>query len=242
MNSLRSKGLLAIWHDVDESVVAEYLRWHSFEHLPERLRLSGFQRARRFEHVEGNKGDAQQYFCLIDVDEADVFKRSEYLALLNAPSSWTRSLMPHYHHVHRALCDVIFENGSGVGTALSCIRFNLAPAFGKNGFFPVAIQQSLLKHHAEMALTHGQIAVVNASLDTEDTSEKRLRRTEDAGGYEYLLVAGGLGDTAFDTTAAQIYEVVADHADQITASMYTLSYVADAENPNSRCGVSHSIL
>jgi Fe2+ transport system protein FeoA len=43
-------GAFAAWHDVEEGREAEYLHWHSHEHMQERLTVSGFTRGCRFIH------------------------------------------------------------------------------------------------------------------------------------------------------------------------------------------------
>src|SRR4029453_15113665 len=115
-------ALLAIWHDVEKPFVEDYLRWHTFEHLPERLALPGFQRARRFEHEDG---PGQQFMCILDVRDLRDFESPDYLARLNDPTEWARRLMPRYGRVHRALCTKVLQIGQGIAPVAGCIRFNV---------------------------------------------------------------------------------------------------------------------
>lgn len=48
--SLRGRGFLPIWFELAEGVEREFDRWHTIEHMPERLGIPGFLRGRRYFH------------------------------------------------------------------------------------------------------------------------------------------------------------------------------------------------
>ena len=37
-----SKAFLAIWHDLLDDGKRDWEKWHTYEHMPERLRIPGF--------------------------------------------------------------------------------------------------------------------------------------------------------------------------------------------------------
>ena len=45
---LPGQGFLAIWDDVVAAGEAEWLRWHTREHMPERIGVPGFLGGRRY--------------------------------------------------------------------------------------------------------------------------------------------------------------------------------------------------
>lgn len=178
----RAAAMLCIWHDVEAGHVDEYLRWHTFEHLPERLALPGFSFARRYELAEG---PGQRFLCVVDVRAIADFDSLEYRARLDAPSEWTRRLMPHYARVHRSLCSKLWELGTAVTGLTACIRIaggadrSLSGAIGARGL-------------AAQRLACAQLGVLDEAVSGRDSEEKRLRRSEDSGGYDLVLLLGTL--------------------------------------------------
>src|SRR3954452_13135 len=45
---LLGQALVGIWHGIQSGGEDEYLAWHTYEHMPERLGIPGFLRGRRF--------------------------------------------------------------------------------------------------------------------------------------------------------------------------------------------------
>ena len=84
-------GFLAIWSDVDRGEETNYLHWLTREHTAERVSVPGFLgvrvfRARLPEHC--------RYFILYRLADPGVVASAPYLARLNAPSEWSRRIMP----------------------------------------------------------------------------------------------------------------------------------------------------
>src|SRR3712207_6108625 len=95
-------GALIAWHDVEEGREAEYLDWHSHEHLPERLAIPGFLQGRRYSVA----GSGPQFLILYVVESPNVFTSAAYLERLNHPSEWTQKMMPALLNMNRSLCSV----------------------------------------------------------------------------------------------------------------------------------------
>ena len=79
-------GALIAWHDVEEGREAEYLDWHSHEHMQERLAIPGFLQGRRYSVV----GSGPQFLIVYAVTDTDAFTSPPYLERLNHPSDRTR--------------------------------------------------------------------------------------------------------------------------------------------------------
>lgn len=84
-------GLLLVMADIDPANEEDFNRWYEEEHIPERLSVPGFHRARRFRAVVGGP----KYLALYDVENIDVFKSKEYLDFYSGPkeTEWTRRIV-----------------------------------------------------------------------------------------------------------------------------------------------------
>ena len=109
--------------DVAAEAVAEHDRWHTHEHLPERLSIPGFMRGTRWVAVEG----VPRYMVLYEVASLSILASAPYLERLNNPTPWTSRIMPHYREMSRGLCSVLGSFGLGMGHAAALIRFRPSP-------------------------------------------------------------------------------------------------------------------
>ncbi|HZZ09055.1 MAG TPA: hypothetical protein VFE79_00040 [Paraburkholderia sp.] len=120
--ALTGAAFLALWNDIDDAREAEYDLWHTVEHVPQRVGLPGFISGRRYRAA----GGAPHYFTLYDVTAPAVFESRHYLALINEPTPWSRSMRPSFRNVVRAVCRTQRSAGQGVGGALQCVRIAAA--------------------------------------------------------------------------------------------------------------------
>lgn len=122
--SLSGTGVIAIWHNLQEAVRADFYEWHNREHMPERLAVPGFRRGRRYRALEGGP----DYFNLYETADFGVLSSPAYLARLNAPTAWTRRVVPGFRDVARSLCHVRASLGVGQGGVMLTQRFAVAAA------------------------------------------------------------------------------------------------------------------
>lgn len=108
----RSRGMLAIWHDVAPGQAAAVREWYSREHHFERLDIPGFIEARRFERVSGTGAEV---FGAYGVATPEVLRSAAYRARVEAPSAWTRESMPHFRNMSRTVCTVTARAGRAQG-------------------------------------------------------------------------------------------------------------------------------
>ena len=123
MRGLAGKAFVAIWHDIAPEGKAEFSAWHTREHMPERLEVSGFLRGRRYVAARG----APEYFNLYEVESPEVLTSAEYLARLNNPTPWSRQALAHFRHVSRSLCQVGGSLGRGQGGVILTTAFEATP-------------------------------------------------------------------------------------------------------------------
>ena len=106
---------VAMWWDIAPEMRAEWEDWHSHEHMPERLGIPGFLRGSRW--ISGDS-----YFVLYEVEGMGTLTAGAYLDRLNAPTPWSRKLMPHHRNMVRSLCHVRASFGRGLGGWIATLR------------------------------------------------------------------------------------------------------------------------
>lgn len=121
--------MLAIWHDVAAGHAAGVREWYVREHHFERLAIPGFVDVRRFDRVSG---EGAQVLGLYGVITPQVLQSEAYRARVEAPTEWTRRVMPHFRHMSRTVCESMARSGRAQGghlAALACASGRLtAPA------------------------------------------------------------------------------------------------------------------
>lgn len=121
---LSSTAFLALWNDVDADVEAEYERWHTDEHVPERVGIPGFLAGRRY---RSDAADQPRYFTLYDVNDAGVFDSAAYRDVIEHPTPWSATMRPRLRSVVRATCETVSStNGEAGAAAIACARFSCA--------------------------------------------------------------------------------------------------------------------
>lgn len=223
---LLGQGTMTFWNDI-EGDAADFNRWHSFEHMPERVGIPGFRRGRRCAAVAGGP----EYFVMYETDGAATLTSPAYLERLNNPTPWTSRNQRRFRNSNRTLAAVSASFGHGVGAAQMTIL--LAPEAGR--------EAQLRRHlHATLGGLVGAHAALGAHLLEADaaasrieTAEKALRDRPDevadwvlvieALEQEALLAcrAGALADAALVAAGARAVE---------NAARYRLLHVLHAED------------
>lgn len=79
-------AFLALWNGLhDLSLMAEYERWHSIEHVPERLSVPGILEARRY----GALDSSGQFFTGYWLADLAALQSAAYQELLHQPTPWS---------------------------------------------------------------------------------------------------------------------------------------------------------
>lgn len=120
---LAGKAFLALWNDIADARVTDYDQWHTLEHVPERVSVTGFRAARRYVNRDH---PYHRYFTLYDVDALDAFSNAEYKDLLDHPTPWSQSMRPDFSNFLRAICAVTSTRGTGIGGAIGCLCISAA--------------------------------------------------------------------------------------------------------------------
>jgi hypothetical protein len=117
---LLGSAAMLLSFDIEPEAIAEHDRWHTHEHLPERLSIPGFLRGTRW---TAEPGSSPRYLVVYEVEALATLASDAYLARLNDPTPWTRKMMPRYRGMHRGLCAVLGSFGLGQGGSAALLRF-----------------------------------------------------------------------------------------------------------------------
>jgi hypothetical protein len=195
------QAALAMWWDMAPEMRDEFEHWHTHEHFAERLALPGFQRASRWADGAGGEG----FFVLYELASYEALVSPEYQARLNAPSEWSRRMMPHHRHMVRSQCRVLESGGSTVAGHALTVR--LSPAAG---------EQARLRQHLGTWLKAlpAQPGLIGAHLLQTDTpaiaptTEQQIRGLADHAADWIVIAIGydaqalrGLADGALSAAA-----------------------------------------
>ena len=172
--SLAGKGVIAIWQDLVPEFKDEYREWHNRQHVPERLSIPGFRRGRRFVAIEGGP----EFYTLYEADQPEDVSGKPYLERLNAPTDWTRRIMPAFRNMARSVCRVVYSAGVGEGGFMATCRFGFPPA--KQSQITAELQCQLLPPLAELPGIAGvHLCMADGSASGIQTFEKTFRAAED---------------------------------------------------------------
>jgi len=168
--SLAGLGAVCIWHDLLPEARDHFHQWHNREHMPERVGIPGFRRGRRYVAIAGTP----EYFNLYEADSAEVLGGQDYLNRLNAPTEWTRQVVPSFRNVSRSICRVIYTHGVGQGAFILTQRFDV----GERDRSQVvkALRQRLLPPLCDNKGIAGvHLCLADESISKVETAEKKAR-------------------------------------------------------------------
>lgn len=94
-------AFLALWNDIDASRDADYERWHSLEHVPERVWTPGFIAGTRY---VATRADQARYFTLYDLETLAALTSAAYQDLVDHPTPWSASMRPAFANFLRKPC------------------------------------------------------------------------------------------------------------------------------------------
>ena len=174
--TMAGQGVLAFWHDVAGGSEGEFDQWHLREHIPERVAVPGFLRARRYTTL----GSPPRYFYFYETESVDTLRSPAYLARLADPTPWTRRTMPVVRNNKRTACRVVDSRGAGLGGVIATLE--LGPTPGREEELRAWLTGTALRsagEHPGIVATH--LLEGDASVSTAAVSdEKKLLATPDA--------------------------------------------------------------
>lgn len=173
---LKGAGVLAIWNGIAPGHEAEFLRWHVAEHIPERLSVPGFLRARRY----AAHGAHPAFFNFYEVEAPEVLDSAPYRARLDDPTEWTRRVVPHFTDTSRTLCRVADSRGHGVAGFLLALRLDA----GGTGLRDIV---AALADAEDVSAVH---LLERTEAAAGGTAESAMRAAPDGSSAAILLIEG----------------------------------------------------
>ncbi len=237
---MRGMAFLPIWHDIDPGVEIEFDRWHTVEHMPERLYTPGIVTGRRYENPAA---DRHRYFVLYEAVSFDVFASEGYYVTGNARSEWTKKMHVHFQNFMRSPCHLVMTRGRGIGGAMATVRVRFpasnegsaapggaAAAPTPKDNFTLAVRP-LVETIAAMDRITGVHAGVTAPVARAPLSSTSLSLRPNAMAFEGVLMIEATGRDALDRVLPAIVTQLDAYRDAIARyeiGVYDLSYVINS--------------
>lgn len=178
--ALKGTGVLAIWNGIAGGADEEFLEWHVKEHMPERVRVPGFLRGRRYGAVDAHPA----YFNFYEVETSGVLSSRPYLDRLNDPSEWTRKVVSSFRDTARTICRVESSVGEGEAGFVAVMPFERVDASEPARAGRAAAIGKMLANRGIV----GAHVLVAAEAPAVETSENKLRSGPDTTWGAILMV------------------------------------------------------
>ena len=193
--ALLGKAALAMWWDMAPAMRGDFEHWHSHEHFPERLGLPGFLRASRWGSADGGTG----IFVLYELEDHAVLSSPQYLDRLNAPTPWSRKLMPHHANMVRCQAHVAHSRGGAVAGFGLTARLSAQP--GREEDLQSALRAVIDDVVARPGITGAHLLRTRAPAIAQ-TVEQQIRGGADRSA-DWILFASGYEQAALQELAGE---------------------------------------
>ena len=127
LGNISTPAFLALWNDIDPSRTTEYERWHTLEHVPERVWAPGFVSGTRY---VATRSGQPRYFTRYDLEDLSALATPAYRDLVDHPTPWSASMRPAFSHFLRKPCQGVALEGATQGAALLVMRLVWAEPIG----------------------------------------------------------------------------------------------------------------
>ena len=220
-------AFLAIWHDLDSTGKSEWERWHTYEHMPERVGIPGFLAGRRYM----NDDDPEQCcFTMYEGSDLSVFESTAYLERLNNPTPWTRENAPTFRNFTRGACRRVTRAGSqhGYGGVILTVRIFRGPKFSENTKQLSTLNKLTTSICDLEGVTEATIGLCDAEITTTETTERSLRKKTTESTLDGVLIVEGYNVNTIKIRGPNIEELVAMSDVDLTPlphQIYVLSYM-----------------
>jgi len=222
---MQARAFLGIWHNLQAGTERDFDRWHTYEHMPERVGVPGFRVARRYMNWQLA---SHVCFTMYEGAHLETFRSPGYLARLNDPTPWSRRVGATQTDFVRGAFEVDTSLGSGVGGALGTFRISFSEGERESGL------QILRPACQDLRDLHGVVSVhlgvAKQEITGVRTKEMEIRPSttaENAVDTVVLLETIGLEELqAILGEAEDCLRVSAAAA--IVAEPYRLAYLLEA--------------
>jgi len=120
MSNFLGTGALALWLDVAPELKAETDYWYLAEHIPDRIHVGAYLRARRYHAIIGSP----EYLTLFEAKTPDDLASPGYLSLVTNISEQSVRIRAGFSNVARNTFTVKASVGAGIGLLMAsfCLK------------------------------------------------------------------------------------------------------------------------
>lgn len=227
--TMRGTAFLPIWHSIADGHDLEFDRWHTVEHMPERVDTPGIVAGRRYAKPADER---LRYFTLYEATSFDVFASEGYFATANARSEWTKQVHPHFENFLRSPCHLVMTRGRGMGGALATVRVTFTQAQTGEGLaakdaYTLAVRP-IVEACTRLDLATSAHAGVTASVDRKPLSSESLSLRPHATAFNGVVMVEFTGRDALTRASSELRALLsAELAPFATCEIdaYDLAYV-----------------
>jgi hypothetical protein len=220
---LQGSAMVIMWHDIAPEGDAAYNLWHTRQHMPERIALPGFLRARR----GANKAlDRQHYFTLYECADLGAVVSPEYQRSLNSPTEWTQQVAPHFRNFKRMPCVIAASRGCGLGGSIVTVRAPL-PAGGEDKARS-SLGSAVEAIGALPSTTAVHLGFARPDLSSGETAEVQLRPVMTEPDFGVVVVVEGIGLCESAAAGGEINQLLIEAGLRETiCQTYDMAYMLD---------------
>jgi hypothetical protein len=213
---LAGKGMLLTSMNIDPAHEAEFNRWYDREHLVERVAIEGFLEARRY---VAHSGDPK-YLCLYSTKTFDVLDSPAYRKALTNPTEWSKTTLPRFKNMIRAIARITVSRGQGRGAALGIIR--LRPVAGSEDTLRAALREKLDPEKLD-GIVAMHLIESDRALSKPITDDPKV---SDPGSGDWFVLIDGTEMNAISAVMAARFtgSAVFGSAAQISSGIYKLMW------------------
>lgn len=225
--ALAGRGVLAIWNGIAEEAEADFLAWHVREHIPERVAVPGFLRARRYVALRGEP----RYFNFYETTSPADLSAPAYLSKLDSPSDWTKRVVRHFRDTSRTVCAVAVSSGLGDGAFLATLRMEGV------GHDTGTLAQALAPLGRRDGVVGVHLLRGDEAAGRQATAEKALRDVPDRTASWVLLVEGVAAaplEALLDEGVEEVCGALALSCPERERGLYRLQYGLSRDQLGSR--------
>jgi hypothetical protein len=194
-------ALLLLWNDIEVSRTQEYERWHTLEHVPERVWVPGYVSGNRYASADEA---FSKYFTVYELENIESLASREYQDLVEQPTPWSTSMRLSFSGFLRKTGPVVAGAGVSLGSVACAVRMVWDGGSAPQGPTVQALASRILREGAG----HG---VVRCRIMRVETVGPQAFSNVDAApaGLELICVVEALHGRAMASLAAGVHAALA---------------------------------
>ena len=209
---LIGSAALVVWGEVDSIQIDESALndWWTNEHLPERLSIPGFMRARRY-YARDDQTNRTKYLTFYEVSKLETLTSQPYMDKLNDPTQSTEKHLPTLATMHRSACKLVHSEvrqdlspcRTGLGATMAMFVLSLPPGDETSNTLTellskaFSVMQQTNKNVMGLNILGEDLAATEPGSSTQSYLNTKLKPTDRSELVKWVILF------EFSTTASQ---------------------------------------